>query len=231
MSTISRRAFLKTVGVGALSVAAMSVLAGCDTVAPGTDNSAAAVVTGKAGTTYQVSNLVTVKYEKATLDVKVADSTGKTWAELYKEAYIKGTGVTASSTKWSALTSEQKADGKAAAEKAVADLENVKHEISFKVVNYGDAPLFVASSSETSGAFTASVNGVAAKCTLDGMVIGTGSSGETVKCTVKLPLNVEKFDITINVPNAESVVKYTFTNTNYQDPSKIDPSKFGWQAE
>ena len=31
MSTISRRAFLKTVGVGALSVAAMSVLAGCDT--------------------------------------------------------------------------------------------------------------------------------------------------------------------------------------------------------
>ena len=39
MSTISRRAFLKTVGIGALSVAAMSVLAGCDTVAqPPVDN-------------------------------------------------------------------------------------------------------------------------------------------------------------------------------------------------
>ena len=32
MSTISRRAFLKTLGVGALSVAAVSVLAGCDTI-------------------------------------------------------------------------------------------------------------------------------------------------------------------------------------------------------
>ena len=57
MSTISRRAFLKTVGVGALSVAAMSVLAGCDgtTQQPVVDNSIG-TISATSGMTYVVGD-------------------------------------------------------------------------------------------------------------------------------------------------------------------------------
>ena len=72
MSTISRRAFLKTVGVGALSVAAMSVLAGCDNVAPVEPVTPSSLIPMKEGNSISVEDLkITVGTSTTAFDEKV----------------------------------------------------------------------------------------------------------------------------------------------------------------
>ena len=233
MSTISRRAFLKTVGVGALSVAAMSVLAGCDVKNPTTTT--AETLTGKAGVTYRVSDVVTVvtnNTANSTLDIGVGTS-GSLWADVYKAAYVakaKALGVT-DTNKATALTTEVKAEAKKAAEKAVADMSNEKVVAKFTVHNYSEDAIVIADSTSASNVagcvFTATCNGAAAKCTVNNIFAGANADTK-VDCTIELPVNCKEFQVTVTAPKATNVVKYTFVNTNWFDTTKLDTSTYSY---
>ena len=217
MSTISRRAFLKTVGVGALSVAAMSVLAGCDVAGTQTPVVDAATVEAKAGTLYQASDLVVVRCTKNSNEISFDSS----WAEAYLNAY-NDKGITSVSTYMDATQDERDA-AKKAAEKAVEEKKEANKTVSFNVKNYGDSPIVLVSSMKDgkiiSDAFKATCNGAEVDCTINQELVG--SNAVTVDCTVTLPANAKNFDITIALPGAEKVLKYTFTNSSYVN---LDPT-------
>ena len=248
MSTISRRAFLKTVGVGALSVAAMSVLAGCDVKNPTDTTPVAGAIEGKVSATYAVTNSASVKVTTSSgtalnnLYVDVTPATGESlWAKTYEDAYVKaakksydlahpGADFDTNSKTYNDLAAADKAAGKEAAEKAVDKLEGPETaKVYFTFANYADTPIFLASNSESADcAITAACNGAAVKCTISDMVVAANAQTKTVTCTVELPVNAKEFDVTITAPKATNVVKYTFVNGSWFDTSKIDPSKFSY---
>ena len=227
MSTISRRAFLKTVGVGALSIAAVSVLAGCDVAGTQTPVVDAATVEAKAGTPYQVSDMVTVNTTYNT-DGKFAvkDSWGKKYVTAYKTA---GSNKITSVSKYMDATQDERDAAKKAAENAVKGIEKETATVNFSVKNYGESPIVLASSTKdgkiVSDAFKATCNGAAVDCTINSnaAIIEKSSGGAvTVTCTITLPANSKSFDLTVALPGAEKVLKYTFTNKEYTD---CDPTK------
>ena len=213
MSTISRRAFLKTVGVGALSFAAMSVLAGCESV--GTQVPAAvATIEGTAGNVYRVSDTLTVSTK---VDEVAAD---KAWVKAYVSGYET---VIESESEYEAdKNGALKADAEAAAKKWAANVEHDTAEVTFFIYNAGDE--FILAEGGKAGAYEFS--GVKGTFVLaDGLL----KKGENkVRFTVDVPCNAETFDIVITLPNADKAVKYTFENTSYVE--ELDPSTAAFYA-
>ena len=234
MSTISRRAFLKTVGVGALSVAAMSVLAGCDVAGTQTPAAGATTVEAKAGVLQQVSDLVTVNTATGVTDEFTVTGTswGKTYVNKYETALTDyDSYVINSVSKYQDATQEMRDAAKKAAEDAVKSIEKETVTVSFNVKNYGDSPIVLVSSMKDgkviSDAFKATCNGTAVDCTIaknsdDSALSVIDTKAVTVKCTITLPANAKSFDLTVTLPGAEKALKYTFTNKEYTD---CDPTK------
>ena len=229
MSTISRRAFLKTVGVGALSVAAVSVLAGCDKlpVNPETPVSVA-TIEGKVATEYKVADLVTVSVAKPTFD---ADEWANAYTGVFKSNSVKSVAA------YEAKTAAQQADLKKKAEEA-AKLANVDEvEVNVTVTMLDDeAKMILADSGNANGfkssAFTASSNGAALDCTINNAYVD--ATQNTVECTVKIAGNVESFDLVVALPGANKAVKYTFKNDGYlktTDPTSEEFYKYSYFTE
>ena len=224
MSTISRRAFLKTVGVGALSVAAMSVLAGCDVAGTQTPVVDATTIEGKYNNIYKVSDALTVK---CTTEGKI--EIDQDWYDAYEKEYVRV--IKAESATYETASAALKADAEAAAKKKAAYVESEEATVNFTVSKYVDDVVILAESGEPgkikSSAFTATCNGVAVDCTISHTTLSNTTNN--IVCTLALPCNAETFDVTVALPGADSVVKYTFENKNYVE--KIDPSKFDYTEE
>ena len=221
MSTISRRAFLKTVGVGALSVAAMSVLAGCDVAGTQTPVVDAATVEAKVGNTYKVADLLSVN---VAADPTATDKWIKAYAAAYEDRIPDKNAYDAANDALKALA---KKEAEEAASIVAADTATVK----FTVTNYGD-PIVLAESGKTgeftSSAFTASSNGTSVKCTIDKAYLNGGTNNTArsadVTCKVTLPANAKNFEVVVTMPGADKILKYTFENDKYKvlDPSKAE---------
>ena len=228
MSTISRRAFLKTVGVGALSVAAVSVLAGCDKLPTGNTEVVTGTIEGTKGNVYKVSNTLFVSASSTDAAVPT------TWMDAYKAEYVKvvNAGSDLSTFPASENTYDNASDAlkaEAAAE-AKAKADYVKTETAtFAVVvnNYGSEDIILGESGDSKGYKSSSITvsggeDVTFLITTNRNVLKAGAN--TVNITAKIPCNAESFVVTIALPGAEKAVKYTVKNSNYV--KEIDPKKF-----
>ena len=231
MSTISRRAFLKTVGVGALSVAAVSVLAGCDAVkVPGTETTpVVGAIEGAKDVSYKVSDTLTVG---TTTDIKAVEGKME-WAK----AYVNGYNEVVAKASFTSATDAQKAEATDNAKAKAAYVKNDTAEVEIVINNYSDKVLILAESGKTgeykSSAFTATCNGAAVECTVNQMSVPAMSAGavgtQTFTCKVKLPCNTEKFEIVVALPDAKAV-KYSVTNKNYKKASDLEPTNDNYTA-
>ena len=237
MSTISRRAFLKTVGVGALSVAAMSVLAGCDVKVPTETAPVTGAIEGAKGVSYKVSDTLTVAVNDT--DVSVA----RAWLNAYADEYIKvinaGSPVAGQiargSDAYDVASDTLKAE---AADKAKKKADYVKTEelaVTVVVKNFGDDPILLGESGDSTKGYKFSgitVSGAEDVTFLTqvapkNVVLANGETGNTLTVKAKVPCNAESYVLTIALPGAKAV-KYTIKNKN--NVKEIEPADFGTTA-
>ena len=233
MSTISRRAFLKTLGAAALSAGAVSVLAGCTGAGGSSSGTGTALLTGQPGTTYTLNGSVSVAAVSSTgtnmQSLSVAAGTpGSRWADVYENAYVKEAKSYTGVKEYDDLKPEQRAAARAAAESAVEKMGSETALVYFNLTNYTGAEMLVAggSSGTADCVFTASCGGSSIGCTVDPAVVTQTYVPTKVTCAVRVPANSKSFQVVVSAPGGANQVKYTYTNTAYQDPAKIDPSKF-----
>ena len=237
MSTISRRAFLKTVGVGALSIAAVSVLAGCDVV-PNAPVDTSKVIPAVAGRAYSMGEC----------NVNIADTTGiaasaSAWSNAFytaadgfgadKELNLDATTrVLSWGTAAKDYTSDQKSAflatcNAAANAKASAELVTIKCVVNnFSENDVALAPYASGEIDDTddvksnSTVFTANCNGTVLPCAVNYGTLAKKQKA-TVTVYVSAPVNVKEFSLTVAIPGAEGVLEYTIENKAYLDLSKL----------
>lgn len=234
MATISRRAFLKTVGVGALSVAAMSVLSGCEGMTQTNPIISPDVVDAEYGVTYKVSDLLSVSAEKPSVRTNWLEAYVDAYKEYLEdhdsEGYLDSKLTAANYVKaYKELSSSQKTTVKSEATREANREDADGATIKFQIGNYSSNHfLFAESGSASDGyksvAFSATADGVSVPCTTSVNVANAGSF-TTVTCNVELPGNTDEYEITVALPYADKTLKYTFSNTAYLgdlDPTTTD---------